>query len=1010
MRVPVRRQPETRIGEQQQAYARPVAPLNVSPINEVIEGVRNQILDGQEARQRIDLSRRLITEVNDLNSDFVTRQTNPEVSPVDFANTINKDYRERHLALLNELRQQHYSPDLLEDFETRLGSVRQSLYERGLVHQVTQLSARAGEEIEDIGLKLSQYVAADPNHNYETARMMLEDAVRTHPDLTEQQRDALRDQQRAIIINGGSMALRIQDPQGVVNLLDPQGLTAPYAGVTGAPAAGAPVATPTEGAPAREQFMRQVRHAEAGDNDRAVNPQPGQTASGRYQFTKRTWVNLHRQVVGGNMTDEQRWAQRFDNDLQDRLMNTATDTYERVLSAAHQPITAGNLYLSHFVGPERAVRILQNPNAPISSVMTAQEIRVNPPLRRMQTVGQIAQWTNRQMGSAAVQTASADHVPAEAPAFRPAPSFIPQAGEQTAAAGPVPGQPAVASDAAPVPGLRVPGNIDLTARPIVHNEDGSISTVRSISIGTDQGEVLIPTVVNGQVVSDEAAIAHYRQTGEHLGIFENEQAATAYAQQLHEQEARRTEDISTIHTGNPLIDDMNGQERMQLLAGARERLNQINAAQRAQMDVTIQNITAEALNNGGEIGTPMPTEAQVLQAYGPVEGPQRWAQLQTVHGVGQAIVTFRTQSAETIQRTLDTLRPAPGSPTYATQLQIYQHAEQAAQTLLQQRQQDPAGYVLRYFPEVRAAAQRSTTQYYAALDRAYQSLGIDTRTAPVMTPDATRHLTEQYRSWSAQQRVQFMEQNMREMGEDRFRRFVHNMEGTTAETDASIYALLRDYPGRAVSENLYNQILNGRDVIAQDPARRPRQEEIVKMFREVGLNAVRDLNPQMSRAIQDATEGLYVHLGGDPVHINRTIYRQALQSVLGGSLPADMRRGVVTEYTILPPRVSEGQFRNWIERQTIGTLTQFGTEHQAPRWNDLRTPVPINTIIDEGVFVMVAPGYYAIRMASDGRMLKTPSGNNYVIQINPRGLMNLPTAADRPTAFGVPRRRDGGLM
>lgn len=117
------------------------------------------------------------------------------------------------------------------------------------------------------------------------------------------------------------------------------------------------------------------------------------------------------------------------------------------------------------------------------------------------------------------------------------------------------------------------GNIDIHNRPVVHNKDGSISTVRTISIGTDQGEVLIPTVVGGKVVSIAEAIRHYQQTGEHLGVFDSPDHATAYAQSLHNAQAReyggRNLDYVTMmgeSAGNPnAVSSAGARGRMQVM-------------------------------------------------------------------------------------------------------------------------------------------------------------------------------------------------------------------------------------------------------------------------------------------------------------------------------------------------------------------------------------------------------------------------------------------------------------
>jgi hypothetical protein len=116
----------------------------------------------------------------------------------------------------------------------------------------------------------------------------------------------------------------------------------------------------------------------------------------------------------------------------------------------------------------------------------------------------------------------------------------------------------------PHPGLLKIGNIDLDGRkrPLVHNKDGSDSSVLSTSYGFTRaqlaamgiriparnGEVLIPETIqnaNGRWInaSGPVALDHFRATHQHLGIFKNATTADIYGTALHNYLAKFTESI-----------------------------------------------------------------------------------------------------------------------------------------------------------------------------------------------------------------------------------------------------------------------------------------------------------------------------------------------------------------------------------------------------------------------------------------------------------------------------------
>lgn len=97
-----------------------------------------------------------------------------------------------------------------------------------------------------------------------------------------------------------------------------------------------------------------------------------------------------------------------------------------------------------------------------------------------------------------------------------------------------------------LPGLREIGNTNLNDRPVLRNTDGSQSTESSISFGTDKGETLVPTVINGKRLSNADALNAYRQTGQHMGIFDTPENANNYAEGL---ERSRENEIASQRSG-----------------------------------------------------------------------------------------------------------------------------------------------------------------------------------------------------------------------------------------------------------------------------------------------------------------------------------------------------------------------------------------------------------------------------------------------------------------------------
>jgi hypothetical protein len=94
------------------------------------------------------------------------------------------------------------------------------------------------------------------------------------------------------------------------------------------------------------------------------------------------------------------------------------------------------------------------------------------------------------------------------------------------------------------------GNLDLSNRPQVPNPEGGTSTVYSMSIGTPEGEVLIPRVSqDGRILTPEQAKEQYRSTGQHMGIYSSVDEANRAAEAIHNDQAKMIEQKQAASVG-----------------------------------------------------------------------------------------------------------------------------------------------------------------------------------------------------------------------------------------------------------------------------------------------------------------------------------------------------------------------------------------------------------------------------------------------------------------------------
>ncbi|TIP56622.1 MAG: M23 family metallopeptidase [Mesorhizobium sp.] len=152
-------------------------------------------------------------------------------------------------------------------------------------------------------------------------------------------------------------------------------------------------------ASAVETLTERIVQVESGGKARAKNPLSSATGAG--QFITKTWIrmmNTYRPELARTLSTADLLALRYDATISREMVSNLAREGEAYLRARGHQITAGRLYLCHFLGMEGAHQVLSSPgSAQLSAVLGSAVIQANPFLTG-KSASYVVSWAERKMG------------------------------------------------------------------------------------------------------------------------------------------------------------------------------------------------------------------------------------------------------------------------------------------------------------------------------------------------------------------------------------------------------------------------------------------------------------------------------------------------------------------------------------------------------------------------------------------------------------------------------------
>ena len=155
----------------------------------------------------------------------------------------------------------------------------------------------------------------------------------------------------------------------------------------------------------------------------------------------------------------------------------------------------------------------------------------------------------------------------------------------------------------------------------------------------------------------------------------------------------------TVHAVAPEYAAISFDNRLKLYERAKSEHERRAVEMKSGIAIAVDNAPV-AISQFGEYTGYIPVVDDFVHAYGAAEGVERFKTFQSSVEAAELAYGMRTMSAGDIADTVEAARPTATGDMAATEVKKFQAVTAAAQSIIEQRKADPAGYVMQTFPNV----------------------------------------------------------------------------------------------------------------------------------------------------------------------------------------------------------------------------------------------------------------------------------------------------------------------